>query len=436
MQRIFKGLSLCMVLVLSLGLLSACGQKGADNQSTANNNENNSKKQETKTLDFVWFSDGVEGDVTKEIIKDYQQNHSNVEFNMIEIPYKDLETKLKVMISGGEPPALARLTNIGMFKNSLEDISKYLEDKDKFISQFSDSLQNYYIIDGKILAAPIDVTANGLLYNKTAFEKAGVEVPASPDEIWTWDEWVEVMKKVMKDGGVRYGLVFDKTPHRWSTLLYQNGGRMLSEDGKKVLVNSQEAVETVDFFVKLHKEGIIPDSVWLGSENPNNLFRTGQVAMHFSGSWMMTNYRDNIKDFEWGVTYMPKGKIRSSVPGGKYIGTFKNSGNEKEAAEFIEFFTSKEVNAKYCKESLFISPRKDNAELDYPFGKEFFKVFANELNATSGAASKDWADSTVIPKIGNDVRDAIIKVLAGEATAQEALNEVAEKGQEILDEAN
>ena len=52
-------------------------------------------------------------------------------------------------------------------------------------------------MDNKLVAAPMDVTANGLIYNKTLFDKAGVKVPTSPDEVWTWDEYIAALKQVM-----------------------------------------------------------------------------------------------------------------------------------------------------------------------------------------------------------------------------------------------
>lgn len=442
MKQRIKVFSILLALLFAMSMLASCGQKQESAQTPTQEQEqkpeastaaDTSEKKEIKTLDFIWFSDGVEGDVTKAITKDYQAQNPDIEFNMIEVPYKDLETKLKVMISGGEPPSLARLTDVSMFQSSLEDLSPYIGDKDAFSKQFSDSLEGYYNINGKILAAPIDATANGLLYNKTAFQKAGVEVPSSPDKVWTWDEFITAVKTVVDKGAARYGLVIDKTPHRWSTLLYQMGGSMISEDGTKVVINSKEAVDAVNLITRLHKEKVSPDSVWVGSENPNNMFRTGQVAVHLSGSWMITNYRDNVKDFEWGVTYLPKGMIRSSVPGGKFIAAFMGSGVEKEAAGFIQYFTSKDVNSRYCSESLFISPRIDNANIDYSYGKEFFNTFAEELKSTSKLAGKDWSNSKVPAAIKDDLRDGIVQVITGETTAQEMLDKLAQKGQEALD---
>lgn len=430
MKTVSKLVSMGLALSVGVALLPACSKDEAGSNSSSSSAPT---KKATKKLDFVWFSDGVEGDVTKSIIKDYQDKNPNIQINLIEVPFKDLETKLKMMITGGEPPALSRITNVSAFKGSLVDLSKYVPDKEKFVSQFVESVSANYQIDGKVLAAPIDVTANGLVYNKTAFAKAGVAVPTSPDNVWTWDEFSDALKKVMEKGGVKYGMVMDKSTHRWSTLLYQFGGSMLNDDSSKVVLNSPEGVKAVELMSQLHKDKIVPESVWVGSENPNDLFRTGQVAVHFAGSWMMTNYRDNIKDFEWGVTYMPKGTIRSSVPGGKYIAAFQNSKVEQEAADFIQYFTSKEVNAKYAADSLFLSPRKDNAELNYSFGKDFFKIFAEELKASTPKASKDWAHPSLTASISNDLRDGIVEVIAGKSTAKDMLDKVTQKGQKAVD---
>lgn len=70
-------------------------------------------------------------------------------------------------------------------------------------------------------------TAAGVIYNKTAFDKAGVEVPSSIEEAWTWDEFVEALKTVMEKGDVMYGLVVDKTFGRYMNFMYQAGGPLL-----------------------------------------------------------------------------------------------------------------------------------------------------------------------------------------------------------------
>jgi alpha-1,4-digalacturonate transport system substrate-binding protein len=419
MQKALKTVSIAMVFVLVMLMSVACAKKQSDAGTAAGGQKN-------VTLDFVWFSDGNEGEIMKSIIKDYEAKNANVKVNMIEVPYKDLSTKLKTMISGGQPPALARIstTELGGFANQAVELSESNGGLDKYTAQFVDSLKPFYVVNNKAVAAPMDVTANGLIYNKTLFDKAGVKVPTSPDQVWTWDEFSAALKQVMEKGGAKYGLVWDFTPQRWSTLLYQFGGSMMSPDGTKATINNEAGVQAAEYFKKLHTDGIAPTSVWFGGENPNNLFRTGTVAAHFAGNWMISNYKD-ITSFEWGVTYMPKAKVRSSVPGGKFAMAFKKSGVEKEAADFINYISSKEVNAKYTQEALFLSPRKDNAKLDYAFGKEMMELFSNELSSTVPAAAEDWSKQTIVPKFSNDLKTTISEIVAGKTTAKAGLDKVA-----------
>lgn len=419
MNKKMKTVSVAMSFVLLTLAVTACGKQEAGK-------ETKESPKKIANLDFVWFSDGNEGEIMKGIIKDYETSHPNIKINMIEVPYKDLGTKLKTMIAGGQPPALARIstTELGGFANSAVDLSESNGGLDSFTGQFVDSLKPFYVIKDKAVAAPMDVTANGLIYNRTLFDKAGIQVPSSPDKVWTWEEFTAALKQVMDKGGAKYGLVWDYTPQRWSTLLYQFGGSLMNAEGTKATINNEAGIQAVEYFKKLHTDGIAPNSVWFGGENPNNLFRTGTVAAHLAGNWMISNYKD-ITNFQWGVTYMPKAKQRSSVPGGKFAMAFKKSGVEKEAVEFVNYITTKEVNAKYTREALFLSPRKDNAKLDYAFGKELMEVFTNELNNTAPAAAEDWSKQTIVPKFSGDLKTTISEIIADKTTAKAGMDKVA-----------
>lgn len=426
MKKVIRMVSMSLLAAIFLVSVVAC----SDSSSTKESGGTQDKK---VTLDYLWFTDGVEGDVMKEIIKDYQKENNNVEINLIEVAYADFTTKLKTMIAGGKPPALARVTDTGIFANQAIDLTEYVGGTEEFTSQFLPSIKPYYVKDDKVIATPMDVTANGLIYNKTLFDKAGVKVPQSPDDVWTWDEFAASIQKVKEKGGAKYGLLVDFTPHRYSTLVYEFGGSIFTDDLSAPAINNEESVAALDYFIKLHKDQVIPESVWLGGENPNNLFRSGTAAAHLAGNWMLSNYKD-IDNFEWGVTYLPKGEIRSSVPGGKYIMGFKNSGVEKETVEFIKYLASQEVNAKFNQNSLFLSARLDNNELDYEFGKEMFKVFSNELENTPEAAANDWGNQVVISKVTTDMKDAVVEALRGGVSSQEAMDRVAELLKEAIAE--
>lgn len=403
--------------------LTGCAQKketAKDNTGTA-----------PATLDFVWFSDGVEGNVMKNLVNDYTTKNPNIKVNFIEVPFADLNTKIRTMIAGGQPPALARITDTGAFYKNAINLSDYLGGTDKISSQFIDAFKPYYVINNKVVAVPMDVTANGLIVNKTLFKKAGVDIPTSPDKAWTWDQIPAISKQLIEKGGAKYGMVWDNSPHRFSTILYEFGGSMFNTDASKAVINDDNGVKALDMFVKLHKEKVIPESVWLGSENPNTLFRSGTVGMHLSGNWMLSNYKD-IKDFDWGVTYLPKGTQRSSVTGGKFVMGFTGTKTEKQTANLISYLMSKDVNSKYCEQSLFMSARKDCSDLKYDFGSDMFKVFADELKNTTPKAANDWSRTTLMSKVSTDYKNNIIEALAGKATSKQALDKIAASANQAI----
>lgn len=408
---------LAMVLALAMAFaLTACGGSGMSDQGTSGSGAGSTG--EVKEMDMFWFSDGGDTAAMQKLIDQYQTENPNIKINLIEIPFEDIQNKIMVSVSGGTPPALARTTeSVTSFINEATiDFADYV-DKDELLSQFLPSIHNYFVLNDKVCSVPTDVTANGLIYNKTAFEKAGVSVPTSPDDIWTWEEFEQALKTVMEKGGVQYGLVIDNPTHRWSTILYEFGGSLANENGGNL--SSPESLAAIEYTKHLFDEGIVPKSTWLGGEDPNNMFRSGQVAAHLSGNWIFINYRDNITDFEWGVTYLPTEVTRSSVPGGKQLTAFEGSGMEQEAVDFIMWVTAQEQNAQYCEESLLISPRLDNADLNYSFGSEYFAIMANELDNTVPEASFDWGYPNLSAELQTILEEGFSEVINGTMTAQE-----------------
>ena len=421
-----KILALALAVMMLCLCLTACGSKPASSASTSA-----APTGEVKELDMFWFADGGETAAMQKLIEEYQTLNPTIKINLLEVPFDDMQNKIMMSVSGGEAPAMARTTEsiISAVNEATIDFGDYM-DKDELLSQYMDSIQSYYVLNGKVCAIPTDVTANGMIYNKTAFEKANVSVPTGPDDIWTWEEFTVAIQTVMEKGDVQYGLVIDNPTHRWSTILYEFGGSLATENGGNL--NTPEGLAAIEFTKKLFTDDIVPKSTWLGGEDPNNMFRSGQVAAHLSGNWMLTNYRDNIKDFEWGVTYLPTEKNRSSVPGGKQLTAFQGTGVEQEAVDFITWVTAKEQNAQYCEEALFISPRLDNAELNYSFGSEHFAVFANELANTVPAASYDWGYPGLAAQLRPILKEGFSQVIGGEKTAEQLAQEADAATNELM----
>lgn len=371
-------------------------------------------------LTVLWFNDANESEVFLETVADFKEAHPDIAIEMQVIAFDGYENQLKLMIAGGNAPDLARMTTALMptFVDNLEPLETYA-DIAAIEAAFAPSMLAYTTnSEGKIAAYPTEATANGMLVNKTAFQAVGIDV-VELSKTWTWAEWEEAAKKVISSGGsTKYGLAVDFTPHRLSTILYQFGGRMMNEDFTKVNFSNEGTINALNWFKRMHDEGLIPPSVWMGSENAAELFQAGLVACHIGGSWNINTY-SKITDFEWQAVPAPAGTMRSSVPGGKFIASFKDSANKEAAAQLMAWFSDAEHNAKYCLGTYNLSSRID-VSVEYPANTDSFATFADELKVTPTYTAQEWK-SPLIGKSSSIIKEQVVQMLLGTQTVEETV---------------
>jgi alpha-1,4-digalacturonate transport system substrate-binding protein len=392
------------------------------------------------TVDVVWFADAdIETATFKEIWSDFQKEkgYEEYELNLIEVPYGSLNDKIKTMISGKTPPAMARTTDskIGDFYNFALEITDQVGGTEAFTSKYAPMLAQYYTYDGRVLAVPMEGTVNGMIYNKDLFDAVGVTVPHTYEEAWTWKEWEENILKVMKSQGTKYGMVWDYSPHRFSTLLYSFGGQIFNEDYSQVIINNEKGVESLEYFKSLVDKGILDPSTWIGNADPNNLFRTGQYPVHMSGSWMVGNY-SNLP-FEWGVMPFPydpsSEENHTSLGGGKFLIGFSGTPNDiqKVTKDFLIYVSDVEAQTKWV-EATYSLPSNLSVLPQYSKNNDKLKIFAEQFQKINPRTAHDWAYQVVMSPLYNDYKEQIAAVLFGDKTAQEAMDEVKRLAEEIM----
>ena len=110
-------------------------------------------KEDAKTLQMLWWSDGTEGDVMQTLLDDYLEE-TGVTIEMVPVAYNDYEARLATMISGGEAPALARVTE-GHLNNFKANILS-LDD----VYTTSGFTNLFYNADGDVISLPMDITCH------------------------------------------------------------------------------------------------------------------------------------------------------------------------------------------------------------------------------------------------------------------------------------
>lgn len=415
-----KIMALILLTVFTFSGLWAAGQAEADDE---------------VTLTVLWFNDGDESDVFLEAISGYLEANPNVTVDLQLVPFQDYEQRLRLMIAGGTPPDIARVTNnqVAMFVDELLPLNGRVDNLDQVLAGFNDASIAFATgPTGDILALPTEATANGMIVNVDLFENAGIDI-LQLSENWTWDDWHEAMVQVV-DGnpGLDYALGYDFSPHRWSTLLYEAGGRFLNDTETAMDFVTPEAIDALEFFKMLHDEELIPASVWMGSENPQELFQAGLVASHIGGSWVINKYASDITDFEWAAVRMPRRQIRSSVAGGKFIAGFEGSENEDAAIDLMLYFSEPAQNEYYCRETFNLSARTD-VQIDYPRRTEDFTRMAMDLADTPAITAEDWK-SPDLNKIYSYIREQIVEGLLGNITMRQVAQNIQDEGNSFFQE--
>jgi len=377
---------------------------------------NGTAEEKPQPLRILLSDDMLEGGGFHALADRYAEE-TGIPVEVIEVPYADLQTKLSNMIRAGNSPNIVRTTTFTGFEEHLLDLTGIVDESIVLPARLPSCLY-----DGKLVAVPSNVTANGMLYNKSAFAEAGVAVPAGADDLWSWDEFAAAVTEVAEKTDVTYPLVWDHSQHRYATLLYQFGGSFFNEDISSVRIADDRALESLEFFLSLFDNGVMPKSVWIGNEDPSAIFKAGQAAVHMAGNWKIPDYHKNIEGFEWGAVLMPYAERRSSVLGGNFVVAIDNTGLEQETGDFLSWFYSPEVYTEYCEIGLYLPGRLG---IKPDFSLPALSVFTDELANTPSIAGTDWGMPAVVyPGLswGNALQDNIDLAIAGDLTAREALD--------------
>jgi sn-glycerol 3-phosphate transport system substrate-binding protein len=258
------------------------------------------------------------------------------------------------------------------------------------------------------------------------FKAAGLD-PAKPPT--TWDELVTAAKALTKDTNG------DGKPDQWgfnthtdthwyfSAMLMQNGGKVLSDDGKKVVYNGPEALETLQFWGDLvNKHKVMPANQHAQAA-PD--FLAGKLGMIMRSSSTLTTLEKDAK-FTLGVAGLPCKKVCSVPIGGASLLVFKTTPEkQKAAADFVKWMTSPANSVDLFLQTGYVPIRKSVS--NEPALKDYMAKSPN-----AAMLIKQLQYSSAIPvfsELGNSdeqLRKAIEKIELGSGTAQEALNTAAD----------
>lgn len=383
-------------------------------------------------VSFLCYQDANECEVISELAEGYKAESGHTVKTEV-VGYDIIRDQLENQLQTDAAPDLARVTNLGGFNQYYLDLAAYV-DTASWESNYSATLPWFRRPDGEdkgVYGWMTQLTVTGPYINVTMFEDAGVDIPA---EGATWDDWADALRQVKDELGITAGLAMDRTAHRMAGPAFAYGAKFFDDDGQPILVDDgfRSFAET---FVGWHEEGLMPAEGWpAGSgtqyKNAAPLFLSGEVAMHMSGSWMISNYATNIKDFEWRAVPIPCGPGGcGAMPGGSALTAFKTSKSPEAAAGFIDYMAREENAEKFAAATKNISAHQglQKSGVDYgdtsPAVAQALSVFA----ANAGKAAETTPQAYTFQGYNKNfviyavVPDYLTQAITGEMTLDEAL---------------
>ena len=279
-----------------------------------------------------------------------------IKLNVETINGNDLQARITAAVQSGTGPDIVCAFNNWpqLYIESLADVSDVAPQIGKSQGGYYEVSRIVATMGNKWIGVPWCVVGGLLAYRKSWFEGIGYSAGKFPQ---TWDEYREAGKKLKAQGhpfGQTLGHTFGDAPGFWYPFLWSWGGKEVEKDGKTVVLNSKETVESVKFAVALWKEAHDEGGLSWDDSSNNRAFLSGTISCTDNGASIYLESKKKPDSYltEKGIPLKddilhalpPKG------PAGRFIYplTMTNmlmgySKNQKPAKDFLRWISSKEI---------------------------------------------------------------------------------------------
>lgn len=342
------------------------------------------------------------------LIASFNASHPDIQVSMDIQPWDTIGQKLPTAWATGQGPDLATPNfDPGVVPTYVKTNSALPLDGKLDTSAFPSAITKAFTVDGKLYAAPANLATLVLYYNKTMFAAAGITAPPK-----TMDDFVADVKKLTVGGSnpSQYGisLADHSTIQMWPILQWANGGDIVDGNGCAT-INSAASVGALKTWADLVNNQHVSPVGQTGAD-ADTLFSSKKAAMEMNGPWAADGFRKAGIDL--GIAPIPVGPagpvtLASTVP----LMVARSGKHQAQALEFLNYWTAKDTQAAFSKDSGFPPVRTDVTVTD-PNVAVFAQALPNARLYLPGIAQSAQIDSDVYTQLigkitrGSDVQSA------------------------------
>jgi multiple sugar transport system substrate-binding protein len=347
-------------------LFSACSPvvvqaPAAGGQQTVAEGSNAAPASAEVTIDFITPAAlGLERTMYENFVLKFEhEERPDINVNVTFEAWNDYMTKLPTMLAGGVVPDMIHqhmsIVQEYAYRGALLELNPFMERDNVKAEDYIPALFDAFSNKGKTYGIPKDSAAWGMYFNKTMFDEAGLDYPASN---WTMEDFQNLALELTQDesGNPASSSNFDpENIKQWGMawrdptaaggedsrgLVKALGGDWYNEDYSETLITEPAALQVFEIF---HNMRCVTNSIPTPAQaqGQGDPFRAGLTAMQISfhiGTFFAK--QENVR-FDYDVRFLPAG------PGGQYsvVGCSgwaipSNAAHKEEGWELIKYLTS------------------------------------------------------------------------------------------------
>ncbi|OQY32148.1 MAG: sugar ABC transporter substrate-binding protein [Spirochaetaceae bacterium 4572_59] len=390
---------------------------------------------EKKVTLTVAGRDGSYGDSMQLAADSYSAQNPSVDFELLKLSGSSLFEKSVIDMKSGlgsydvilvDDPNITQFQKVGwlanlsdMFKNSGKSVDS------GFIGSVLKLGKYPYTNDGPLFALPFAGNVELFAYRTDLFEKYNLEAPD------TWDQVLTAVKTIDENEADVNGVVFRGSKGNpivtgFLPIFWSYGAKILDDNGN-VTVNSPEALNALNYFLKLAKYAPEGVSMYQSAQVKDAIY-SGKAAV-VTEVWpgWINKLEDPTESAVVGKVKVIKhpGQVEKSSPmiGVWMIAIPEASKNKEAAFDFINFATSEATQDDMAKQ--FGNPPTRGVVYGRAELTKKYPWYPAQLDALNNGVAR--TRTTKWKEIEAQMGTALQFALIGERTAEEALAD-AEKG--------
>jgi sn-glycerol 3-phosphate transport system substrate-binding protein len=311
-------------------------------------------------------------------------------------------------------------------------------------SQYLPGIVAYYSRpDGTMLSFPYNSSSPILYYNKDIFQKAGLDVNNPPK---TWPEVFEAAKKIKTSGAAPCGYtstwltwIHLENFAAWNNQQYGTNENGLAGNEVELKINSPLFVQHFQTIADLAKDGTFKYGG--RTSEAKQIFLAGECGLFTESSGGLG---DIVKSgMNYGIGQLPyypeaQGAPQNTIPGGASMWVFAGHDEEeyKGVAAFFTFLAQTPVQVKLHQVTGYLpitfaayEETKKSGFYEKNPGRE---IPIQQMTGKAPTENSKGVRLVNLPQVRDIENEEFEKMLAGEQTAQQALDNAVKRGNEAI----